>query len=187
MARHRHGDGLRAANRRGFTLIEILSVVVILGMMAAIIVPQLGPRSDLDVAAAARIVMADLLYAQNRAISTQGWTYVTFSTANQNYTMYDGSSTAPKTTAITQPVTLTPYVMTFNGTGSNNVANAALSAVSFGATAQTLVFDESGTPYYYVSGGSPTPLSGAATLTLASGANTLTISVQQDTGDMSVQ
>ena len=31
---------VRVSNRRGFTLIEILIVVVILGILAAIIVPQ---------------------------------------------------------------------------------------------------------------------------------------------------
>ena len=55
----------------GFTLVEILMVVVILGIAAACVVPQLSSRDDLKTAAAARVVMADLIYAQNRAIAVQ--------------------------------------------------------------------------------------------------------------------
>src|SRR5690242_16864757 len=65
----------------GFTLVEILVVVVILGIAAAVIVPNMGTRSDLKAAAAARMIMADLIYAQNRAISTQTKHYVTFDTS----------------------------------------------------------------------------------------------------------
>jgi prepilin-type N-terminal cleavage/methylation domain-containing protein len=183
----RSGCAAHAARRSGFTLIEILSVVVILGIMSAIIVPQLGGRSDLDAAAAARIVMADLLYAQNKAISTEGWIYVTFSTTNQNYTLYTGTSTAPSATPLQHPVNLNNYTMTFGGTGSNNIGNTTLTSANFGSNSQTIVFDESGTPYYYVSGGNPTALSGTGTIVVTSGANSLTVSIQQDTGDISVQ
>ena len=40
--------------RRGFTLAEILVVVVILGLVSAVVVPQIGSRSDLRCAAGAR-------------------------------------------------------------------------------------------------------------------------------------
>src|SRR5215475_9916349 len=60
----------RSHLRRGFTLVEILAVVVILGIASAIIIPQIGSRDDMKAAAAARVLIADLIYAQNLAISS---------------------------------------------------------------------------------------------------------------------
>ena len=81
-----------------FTFTEVLVVVVILGIASAIVLPQVASHDDLNTSAAARTVMADLLYAQNKAISTEGWTYVTFSVTSQNYTLYSGTSSAPSST-----------------------------------------------------------------------------------------
>ena len=61
----------RPIARRAFTLIEILTVVIILGISAAIIIPNVSNRDDMRAAGAARMVMADLIFAQNRAIATQ--------------------------------------------------------------------------------------------------------------------
>src|SRR4051812_47762470 len=65
----------------GFTLAEILAVVVILGIASAIIIPQIGTRDDMRVKAAARTLIADLIYAQNLAISTGQTVYVRFDVA----------------------------------------------------------------------------------------------------------
>src|SRR5436305_12238070 len=92
-----------------FTLIEILVVVIILGIASAIIIPQIGTRDDINCTAGARVVMADLIYAQNRAIVTQKKHYLDFTTANK-YTIYDDPAMA---TPITQPVLKTSFVTTF--------------------------------------------------------------------------
>src|SRR5688572_5754245 len=66
----------RRARARGFTLIEILTVIVILGIASAVIAPQIGSRDDIKAKAGARVVIADLLYAQNMAIAKQAYYYV---------------------------------------------------------------------------------------------------------------
>ena len=65
----------------------------------------MGTRDDLKAAAAARMLMADLIYAQNRAISTQTRHYVKFDTGSspQTYSLVvnaydanaDGGATCP--------------------------------------------------------------------------------------------
>lgn len=181
--RKRGPRALRAiAARHGFTLIEILVVVIVLGIASAIIVPQIGTRDDLDASSAARTVMSDLLYAQNRAIATQQYHYVVFNLASQDYNLYSGTSTAP-TTLLTHPVYLDNYTMTFDGT-TNSVGNVTLSSVSFNGQT-TIAFDPLGVPYSYTSGVN-TALSGTGTVQITCGAYSLAISVAQDTGNLTV-
>jgi prepilin-type N-terminal cleavage/methylation domain-containing protein len=178
---------MRAARtvRRAFTLIEILSVVVILGIVSAIVVPQISSRDDLQAASTARAIMADLLYAQNRAITTQQMQYVSFDTVNQQYGLY--SSMSPLT-ALTQPVDHTAYVMTFNGSGPNTVGNATLTSATFGSGETTVAFDATGVPYSYDTGSrTTTELTSAGTVVVTSGNYSVTVTVEPNTGDISVQ
>src|SRR5687767_3290316 len=79
--------------RRGFTLVEILMVVLIIGIASAIIIPQMGTRDDMRATAAARTLISDLVYAQSLAISSGSYVYVKFDTANNRYTLL--STAAP--------------------------------------------------------------------------------------------
>jgi prepilin-type N-terminal cleavage/methylation domain-containing protein len=179
---HRHlGPRSRGSGSGAFTMIEVLVVVLILGIASAIIVPQIASQNDLDVPAAARSVMADLLYAQNRAVATQSTQYVSFNVAGQQYGLY--SSMSPQQ-ILTNPVNLNNYVMTFGRPGINNISsNVTLASVGFNGQS-TIAFDELGEPYSY-NAGTLTPLSGSGTIVLTNGNNSLTISVAQDTGDIS--
>lgn len=56
-------DGVRLASQRGFTLIEIMVVVVILGILAAMVVPKVLDRPDQARATAARQDIAGLMQA----------------------------------------------------------------------------------------------------------------------------
>ena len=67
---------------RGFTLVEVLIVVVIIGIVGAIVVPQILTAGTLGVQAAARMVIADLQFAQNDAIARQAPRRVVFEGGN---------------------------------------------------------------------------------------------------------
>src|SRR5258706_4241425 len=129
----------------GFTLVEILVVVIILGIAGAIIVPSIGSRNDLKAAAAARVIMADLIYTQNLAITSQGNRYVKFDVAGQSYSVTDSAGGV-----ITHPVNQTPYTQVFSGTSNNNLPDVKLTSTTFigdsGVAQTTIGFDELGTP-----------------------------------------
>ena len=98
---------------RAFTLIEILVVVVILGIAATLVIPKLSSAGDLNAASAARVVLADLNYAQNCAITTQKPCFVSFSksTNSDTYSLLD--SVAPSEHIMTHPVTQMAFTHQF--------------------------------------------------------------------------
>ena len=75
----------------GYTLVEVLIVVTIIGIAAAVIVPQMLAAGTLGVQAAARIIVADLLYAQNEAIARQNEVAVVFDADNESYSLVDNN------------------------------------------------------------------------------------------------
>lgn len=70
---------------RAFTLVEILVVVAILGVAGAIVLPTLLQPGTLGIQAASRMVIADILFAQNDAIAFQSTRRVVFNTAENRY------------------------------------------------------------------------------------------------------
>jgi prepilin-type N-terminal cleavage/methylation domain-containing protein len=169
-------------SRRAFTLIEILTVVVIIAVTSAVIIPALGSRDDLKAAAGARVVMADLIWAQNRAISTQQKQYVIFN--GQSYTLWYKDSTGTLQQS-TNPITKNTYTTTFG------VANTPMQTVSISGTPNfaskgSLEFDEMGTPYGW-DGTTEYAMASAGTIRIVCGTQSLTISIEPYTGEASVQ
>lgn len=175
--------------RTAFTLVEILVVVVILGIAAAVIVPQMGTRGDLKASAAARLIMADLIYAQNRAIATQTRHYVRFDLTSgaQNYRIVTAITPL---TDIQHPITkASNYLISFGANGSNGLADITLGSVSFeGQT--TIAFDELGVPYYYdpnTSTSTALSVSNGSSIPVICGDFTVTIRIEPYTGEIRVE
>ena len=86
--------GRRRTRRRAFTLIEILVVVAIIGIAGAIIVPHMLAAGTMGIQAAARMVISDLLFAQNEAVANQAERKVVFELAQDgagnDYRITDG-------------------------------------------------------------------------------------------------
>ena len=159
-----------------------------LGIAAACIVPQIGTRNDLNAAAAARSVMADLLYAQNRAISTQKAHFVEFSSTG--YCLLSRESDTSPLYTITNPTTQNSYVVTI-GPSNTTFSNVSISSVNFdGSPSMTIQLDSLGAPWVYnLPQGTATPLVSTGQIKLTTTSPTLTTSVLIDpaTGEASTQ
>ena len=82
--------------RRGYTLIEVIVTVTIMGLAAAIVVPNMLQGGTLGVQAGARMIVADMLYAQNEAMAQNAARRVLFDPAGNSYTVqhYDSDSSS---------------------------------------------------------------------------------------------
>jgi prepilin-type N-terminal cleavage/methylation domain-containing protein len=165
--------------RGGFTLIEILAVVVILGLCSAVILPQLSTHDDSKVASAARTLMSDIIYAQNRAVALQKTHYVVFDTTNNKYDLMTSISPAA---IITQPVSQSPYEMVF---GTYPLDGVSLGSVSFDG--QTiLAFNDLGVPQSVTSAGVMQTMNSGSIVIQAKNAS-ITVSVQPYSGEVNAQ
>jgi len=169
--------------RAAFTAVELLIVVAIVGIVAALAAPMLGSRSDLQLAAASRKMLADLTYAQNLAVSTQRSCYVRF-TADQ-YEVCTRPATALE--VATHPVDKFPFVVRFGPGGEGPLSALTLAVPDVGGT-PVLAFDSLGTPQSYDADTRVAePLAASVALTIAaSDGTTTTIRVSPYTGELSV-
>lgn len=97
----------------GFTLIEVILVVLIIGIAAAVVVPMMSSAGSMQIRAAASMVAADLEYAKSMAIS-RGQSYsVEFNKTTDSYRVLD-----PNNAVIQHPVKKGfDYVVNFHDDG----------------------------------------------------------------------
>ena len=172
-----------APSRAGFTLIEILVVVVILGIAAAVIVPQISSRSDLKATSAARLIMADLIYVQNRSISQQKYHYIQFDPTTASYTVKSMEGSPAVMTVITHPVEQSPFVVALGPAGPGPLQDVKIDSVSFDGQ-KWLAFDEMGTPYAYNPGTSVLTPMASGTISLKCKEMVLNIIIEPFTGEL---
>ena len=81
-------DSLSDRARRGFTLIEMLVVVVMIGLMLKIVVPKFRVSNTTKARQAADQLVRELETARSRALATRSTVRVAFNVAARSYTGY---------------------------------------------------------------------------------------------------
>lgn len=172
----------RVGARSAFTMIEMLCVVTILAIAAAIVFAGMTNEGYIQAKAGARTIVSDLLMAQNVAISTQQNVYVTFNTGSLAYGGVPGqsyglcSSITGNAVFLTNPMTQQSYDVSWES------LQWGVSAVSFNGVT-SMGFNSLGVPI--TSSGSYIPAAG--TITVSSGGYNVVITIQANTGDITVQ
>ncbi|MDO9467257.1 MAG: type II secretion system protein [Thiobacillus sp.] len=148
----------RGGVERGFTFVELILVMVIAGILAAVAVPRMVGRTGFDTRGFADQLSATVRFAQKLAIAQHTDVFVLL-TANDATLCYDPIAPCPATREVPGPGGEKPYTIT----APDQVAIASPLAV--------LAFDAGGRPNI------------AAQLAIqVTGSGTHTIRVEQETG-----
>jgi prepilin-type N-terminal cleavage/methylation domain-containing protein len=148
---------------KAFTLIELMIVIVIIGIAAAMAVPMISSAASFQIRSAANVVAADLEYAKSMAIS-RGRSYsVVFDSATESYQIKDPNGS---------PVTPPGRKDTVRFGAGSQLNNVLITSVSF--SSGTVTFDYLGSP------------NNGGTVELQAGGITKTVTVEPVTGFISV-
>ena len=157
----------------GFTVIEILIVVVIIGIAAMVVIPLAGSAASMQIRSAANMIAADLEYAKSMAISRGQNFSVLFDKTTETYQIKDQAGQV-----ISHPVKKGfDYIVDLRATRLNKVD---IANVDFDSTSE-VKFDYFGSPY----NGSGNPLNNGVITLQAEGA-TATVTVEPVTGFISI-
>ncbi len=165
--------------RNGFTLIEIIVVVVILGIAALLAVPMLSSAADTQLRSAANMMAADMEYARSMAISRQQNYSVVFDSGTNSYEVQDSGGTV-----VAHPLNSAVGLSVVFGDDSRLDKVDITSADFDGFADETITFDYLGSPYSGVGVGTSL-MSG--TISLAAEGFTMTITVEPVTGYVTIQ
>lgn len=166
-------NGLHVSGR-GFTLVEVIIVVVILSIAAMMAIPMMSSAGSVQIRSAADAIAADLEYAKSMAISRQRMYSVLFDVDNESYWIQDDTGTIIK-----HPVKRGfDYVIDFKN--DNRMKKVDIFSVYFDST-PTIKFNYLGSPF----NGSDSDLN-SGNITLQADGSTVTITVEPVTGFISI-
>ena len=150
---------------KAFTVIELLIVVALMAIVAAVVVPMATDTSDFQAKAAAESLVAALEHAQTEAIVRQDPVTVTFDTTAETYSLSNASG------PLINPIDKKTYVV---GLGpSSDLPEVEIVSASFGGS-NAVTFDVLGAP------------DAAGSVKLQAGVDVYTVNVMAATGLVSI-
>ena len=124
------------SDSRGFTIIELMMVVVLIGILAVSVVPKFVDTSAISLVGAAAMVAADIRYTQELAMSTNSSKTIVFTTSNDYYTVDSRNVDLPSKVSISSGTTFT-----FNSLGEPTTGGGSSVTLSAGAETKTITVE----------------------------------------------
>jgi MSHA pilin protein MshC len=123
------------ADSRGFTLVELVMVVVLMGILAVSVVPKFVDTSAFSLAGGAAMAAADIRYTQELAMGTHSSKTIVFTTSNNFYTVNSQTVNLPSRVTISSGATFT-----FNSLGEPTTGGGTVT-LSAGAETRTITVE----------------------------------------------
>jgi prepilin-type N-terminal cleavage/methylation domain-containing protein len=161
----------------GFSLVELIIVITIMGILAWVAYPKLTVTTEIKLDAAARRVAADLRYAQNRSIGTRVVHGLLFDPATERYTVY-----APTPATAAQDPADRARPLTVDFVRRSEFQGVSIVSATFG-TSPGVSFDYFGVPRDTAG----TDLAGTGRVVLTCGGLVDTVEVTPATGKVTVR
>ncbi len=133
-------------SRRGFTLIEILIVVALMGIAASILIPNMRNAVSFETEAAVRRIVSDLSFAQSDAMAWQSPRRVLFAEDGTGYRLL-ASPFDPENDVLYDPISNEGsgrYVIDF--TTDRRFPNIRIEGVDFDGGQNFITYDAIGGP-----------------------------------------
>ncbi|MBI3541050.1 MAG: type II secretion system protein [Deltaproteobacteria bacterium] len=168
---------MRRCTQKGFTLIELVLMMVLLGILSAVAIATLPNLGIAKVEAAATKVQADLMYVRQLARNRNGTYGIIFDTVNNQYTVFLFNPGTNTKTTLTDPLTLASMVTDFKKI--QGLKGVTLQSTSIGGTSEVRF-----TPQGIPQNGSGTPLGLSGSVVVQEAGASRTITIQSGTGEV---
>jgi prepilin-type N-terminal cleavage/methylation domain-containing protein len=122
---------------RGFTIIELMMVVVLIGILAVSVVPKFLDTSAISLVGGAAMAAADIRYTQELAMGTHSSKTIVFTTSNTYYTIGAQNVDLPSKVSISSGATFT-----FNSLGEPTTGGGSAVTLSAGAETKTITVED---------------------------------------------
>lgn len=162
-------SGIRSTTENGFTLVELVVILVLVAFLAFAAIPRHQDRGAINVSALAEQLASDIRYTQSLAMTSGQRNRINLAAASYQITTSAG-------VPVVHPAT--------GSSAAISLSNASLSGYNPPLTNSYIAFDGKGIPYTDVVGAS---LGANATITLNSAGSTRQIVISPQTGRVIVQ